>query len=129
MEDNIQAANSKVDFDVNELMGLQQERFQITPEDFLLGITDLTGELMRLTINSVSIPGLHDLCLRLLQFMGQIYAHFCQLPKFHYELDSKLRVMEQSLRKVENACCALKVRGSEYPMAPLNLDMEDQPMD
>ncbi|PRP85526.1 translin-associated protein X-like isoform 2 [Planoprotostelium fungivorum] len=83
--------------------------FIITHMDYLLGIADFTGELMRLCINSVAL-GQHeevDLHLKFLPFLPMSIND--------RELGKKYEVMKQSLIKVENVVFNVTVRGTEYP--------------
>lgn len=87
---------------------------RVSPLDYILGIADLTGELMRLCINSAasgdrSTP--FDVC----QFLRLIHDSFVTLGNCDREVAAKLRVMKNSLAKVESACYTLRVRGSEIP--------------
>lgn len=87
----------------------------MTPVDYLLGVADLTGELMRMCINSVG-NGDIDTPFELSQFLCQIYDGFSYIGNTGpYEVSKKLYTLKQSLAKVENACYTLKVRGSEIP--------------
>ncbi|XP_058022508.1 translin-associated protein X isoform X1 [Ahaetulla prasina] len=88
---------------------------KVTPVDYLLGVADLTGELMRMCINSVG-NGDIDTPFELSQFLCQIYDGFSYIGNTGpYEVSKKLYTLKQSLAKVENACYTLKVRGSEIP--------------
>ncbi|XP_059571388.1 translin-associated protein X isoform X2 [Alligator mississippiensis] len=88
---------------------------KVTPVDYLLGVADLTGELMRLCISSVG-NGDIDTPFELSQFLRQIYDGFTYIGNTGpYEVSKKLYTLKQSLAKVENACYTLKVRGSEIP--------------
>ncbi|XP_053567085.1 translin-associated protein X [Bombina bombina] len=88
---------------------------QITPVDYLLGVADLTGELMRLCIGSVG-NGDIDTPFELSQFLREIFDGFSYIGNTGpYEISRKLHTLKQSLAKVENACYTLKVRGSEIP--------------
>lgn len=90
-------------------------RFQITPVDYLLGVADLTGELMRLCIGSVGNGDINT-PFQLTQFLREIFDGFAYIGNSGpYEVSRKLFVLKQSLSKVENACYMLKVRGSETP--------------
>ncbi|KAM6128528.1 LOW QUALITY PROTEIN: translin-associated protein X [Pterocles gutturalis] len=85
---------------------------QVTPVDYLLGVADLTGELMRLCISSGN--GDIDTPFELSQFLRQIYDGFTFIGNTGpYEVSKKLYTLKQSLAKVENACYTLKVRGSD----------------
>ncbi|GIY78117.1 translin-associated protein X [Caerostris darwini] len=85
----------------------------LTPVDFILGIADLTGELMRKCINSVAAGDI-DEPFKLCDVLQNIYE---ALGSYNYkkELKRKLFVFKSSLQKVENACYAIKIRGSEIP--------------
>ncbi|XP_013920333.1 PREDICTED: translin-associated protein X isoform X1 [Thamnophis sirtalis] len=88
---------------------------KVTPVDYLLGVADLTGELMRMCINSVG-NGDIDTPFELSQFLCEIYDGFSYIGNTGpYEVSKKLYTLKQSLAKVENACYTLKVRGSEIP--------------
>ncbi|CAH2251445.1 translin-associated X [Pelobates cultripes] len=88
---------------------------QVTPVDYLLGVADLTGELMRLCIGSVG-NGDIDTPFELGQFLREIFDGFSYIGNTGpYEISRKLYALKQSLAKVENACYTLKVRGSEIP--------------
>lgn len=90
-------------------------KLKVTPVDYLLGVADLTGELMRMCINSVG-NGDIDTPFEVSQFLRQVYDGFSFIGNTGpYEVSKKLYTLKQSLAKVENACYALKVRGSEIP--------------
>ncbi|XP_051024829.1 translin-associated protein X [Acomys russatus] len=90
-------------------------RLNVTPVDYLLGVADLTGELMRMCINSVG-NGDIDTPFEVSQFLRQVYDGFSFIGNTGpYEVSKKLYTLKQSLAKVENACYALRVRGSEIP--------------
>ncbi|XP_060942801.1 translin-associated protein X [Limanda limanda] len=96
-------------------LGAQVLTFQVTPSDYLLGVADLTGELMRLCISSVG-NGDMDTPFQVSQFLRQIHDGFAYIGNTGpYEVSKKLHVLRQSLGKVEDACYALRVRGSEIP--------------
>ena len=83
--------------------------------DFLLGIADLTGELMRLCINAVG-SGNDDLPFHLLSFMRTTWRGFLGIGIDNVKyLSQKMTVMQASLCKVENVCYAVKIRRLESP--------------
>lgn len=95
--------------------GAQVITFQVTPADYLLGVADLTGELMRMCISSVG-NGDIDTPFQLSQFLRQIHDGFSYIGNTGpYEVSKKLHTLRQSLAKVEDACYTLRVRGSEIP--------------
>nr|XP_057914498.1 translin-associated protein X [Doryrhamphus excisus] len=98
-----------------DTLGAQVLTFQVMPSDYLLGIADLTGELMRLCISSVG-NGDIDTPFQLSQFLRQIHDGFSFIGNTGpYEVSKKLHTLRQSLGKVEDACYTLRVRGSEIP--------------
>ncbi|XP_008320556.1 translin-associated protein X [Cynoglossus semilaevis] len=95
--------------------GSQVLTFHVTPSDYLLGVADLTGELMRMCISSVG-NGDIDTPFQLSQFLRQIHDGFSYIGNTGpYEVSKKLHTLRQSLAKVEDACYTLRVRGSEIP--------------
>ena len=86
----------------------------VPPIEYMLGVADLTGELMRMAINSVG-SGELDTPVEVCQFMRLIHDAFVMFGKLHREIPRKLHTLTQSLKKVENACYTLQVRGSEIP--------------
>uniref|UniRef100_A0A3B4TF24 Translin-associated protein X n=1 Tax=Seriola dumerili TaxID=41447 RepID=A0A3B4TF24_SERDU len=96
-------------------LGAQVLTFHVTPSDYLLGVADLTGELMRMCISSVG-NGDIDTPFQLSQFLRQIHDGFSYIGNTGpYEVSKKLHTLRQSLGKVEDACYTLRVRGSEIP--------------
>ncbi|KAH9519479.1 hypothetical protein Btru_002817 [Bulinus truncatus] len=86
----------------------------LPPIDYMLGVADFTGELMRMAINSVGVGDLDKpsdvVCMMRLIF--DAFITFAHPPR---ELRHKIKVLKQSLQKVETACYNLRVRGSELP--------------
>ncbi|KAK6133966.1 hypothetical protein DH2020_032287 [Rehmannia glutinosa] len=92
------------------------EPLQINVLDYLLGIADLTGELMRLAIGRIS-DGELEFAQKICRFVREIYRELTLIaPKMDdsYDMKTKMDVMLQSVIKVENACFSVHVRGSEY---------------
>ncbi|XP_048240860.1 translin-associated protein X-like [Haliotis rufescens] len=89
-------------------------RVHVPPLEYMLGVADLTGELMRLTINSVGAGDL-QLPFKVCAFMRRIHDAFLSYGNVSRELNRKMSTLRQSLHKVENACYTIQVRGSEIP--------------
>ena len=90
----------------------------LNPFDYILGVADLTGELMRLCINCAAAGDRKtpfDVC----NFLRKVHGAFMSFGNVSRDVASKLRVLKSSLNKVENACYTLKVRGSEMPQHAL----------
>ncbi|GMI75306.1 hypothetical protein like AT2G03780 [Hibiscus trionum] len=92
------------------------EPLQINLLDYLLGLADLTGELMRLAIGRIS-DGEVEFSERICQFVREIYRELTlvvPLMDDSYDMKTKMITMLQSVVKIENACFSVRVRGSEY---------------
>ena len=87
--------------------------FPLTPVMFVLGVGDLTGELMRLSINAVG-SGNREMPFSVMQFIRDVYCSFLRLwPGSSKELPKKIEIMKTSLLKIEQVCYTIRVRGSE----------------
>jgi len=84
--------------------------------EFIMGLADLTGELMRNAINSLA-TGNTEVCFSLLALLQTVAEAFDKLERKEAprDLGGKVRVLKQSMRKVEQACYSIQVRGSEIP--------------
>lgn len=95
---------------------LSLEPLRINVLDYLLGLADLTGELMRLAIARVS-EGELEFAEKICSFARDIYREFTLVvPSMDDSTDMKTKMdtMLQSVVKIENACYGVHVRGSEY---------------
>ncbi|XP_005097901.1 translin-associated protein X [Aplysia californica] len=86
----------------------------VPPSEYMLGVADFTGELMRMAINSVGAGNL-DTPRVVADMMRVIHNAFTVFDNASRELRKKTSVLRQSLQKVETACYTLTVRGSEIP--------------
>eukprot|EP01117_Protostelium_nocturnum_P009569 TRINITY_DN3414_c0_g1_i1.p1 TRINITY_DN3414_c0_g1~~TRINITY_DN3414_c0_g1_i1.p1 ORF type:complete len:102 (-),score=33.43 TRINITY_DN3414_c0_g1_i1:93-398(-) len=93
--------------------------------DYLLGVADLTGELMRVCINCVAV-GKENRVQKTSGFIRDIYDVFCRLKVDDREIPKKLEVMKASLQKVEQVCFNMALRGSEYPKEMIMAMNQDQ---
>ncbi|XP_057961268.1 uncharacterized protein LOC131153163 [Malania oleifera] len=92
------------------------EPLQINILDYLLGLADLTGELMRLAIGRIS-DGELEYAEKICSFVRDIYRELILLVPHmdeSSEMKTKMDTMLQSVVKIENACFGVHVRGSEY---------------
>ncbi|KAL5759316.1 hypothetical protein ACOSQ2_018154 [Xanthoceras sorbifolium] len=92
------------------------EPLQVNVLDYLLGLADLTGELMRLAIGRIS-DGEFEFAEKICRFVRDIYRELTLLfPLMDDSSDMKMKMdtMLQSVVKIENACFRVHVRGSEY---------------
>ncbi|XP_026325109.1 translin-associated protein X [Hyposmocoma kahamanoa] len=82
--------------------------------EYMLGISDLTGELMRRAINSIS-SGDSEECVFSGQVVRDLYTGFLGLFGICKELARKMGTTRSNVLKVESAVYALRVRGGEAP--------------
>ncbi|ORY58341.1 Translin [Leucosporidium creatinivorum] len=107
----------------------------ITIADYLGGIADLTGEMMRLAIGSVGkslvvpnaegqavkggeeLPSIESIGKMVRDIKGEMdpLAPYCRW------LGKKMTVLDQSLAKIESASYNLRIRASEYAGSPAML--------
>lgn len=87
----------------------------LTPHEYILGIADLTGELMRKCINNLGTGDIAS-CFQTCNFVRSIYVGFLGCAgSSGKEINRKMYTLKQSLIKMENVCYTIKVRGSEIP--------------
>jgi len=110
---NTLITKQKLEADIQQA-GRSHRPFHISDTDYLYGLADLTGELMRLGVNSVATRN-PQLCFQLLGFMQRIHEFCAGLPLSFGEWPKKLAVMKESVQKIEAVCFAVHIRGSEYP--------------
>lgn len=92
------------------------EPLQINILDYLLGLADLTGELMRLAIGRIS-DGEVEYAEKICRFVRDIYRELTLIAPImddNAEMKKKMETMLQSVVKIENACFSVHMRGSEY---------------
>ncbi|KAF9270501.1 Translin [Marasmius fiardii PR-910] len=96
--------------------------FPLTTSDYLLGVSDLTGELMRYAISGFGRLGGRSRASEICSFVRNCKADFERFTPYIRELDKKQDVTSQSLMKMEDAAYAVAIRASEYDMSPDQLD-------
>ncbi|KZT74853.1 Translin [Daedalea quercina L-15889] len=96
--------------------------FPLPLDDYLLGLSDLTGELMRYAISSISRRGGRSEANEVCKFVRGCRADFEALTPYFRELRKKQQVTSQSLEKIEDVAYAITVRSSEYDLPPELLD-------
>lgn len=102
--------------DVDADVETTPSRIVLVPKrDFLLGIADLTGEMMRKAITSAA-AGNTNVCFTIFADLQDIYASFLSLNRDgQREMSRKISVLEASLKKVENVCYKINVSMTEVP--------------
>ncbi|KAI0067817.1 Translin [Artomyces pyxidatus] len=96
--------------------------FPLPMSDYILGLSDLTGELMRFAISSISKRGGRTKASEVSVFVRGCKADFEGLTPHIRDLSKKQAVTSQSLRKIEEAAYAIAVRSSEFDLSPEMLD-------
>lgn len=87
--------------------------FFVDPTEYILGLSDLSGELMRRCINSLG-SGETDICMETCKVLQQFYTGYTSLNVQRCrELSRKIYTMRQSVLKAEHVCYNVKVRGGE----------------
>ncbi|CDH55779.1 translin-associated protein x [Lichtheimia corymbifera JMRC:FSU:9682] len=99
---------------------------EVRAQDYVLGLADFTGELMRYAISAVTSGNYKhamDICtlLRNISTDCEMLAG-SSLPI----LNKKMGAMRASVGKVERACYAFQIRGSEYPKEMYQSIIRDQ---
>ncbi|KIY43395.1 Translin [Fistulina hepatica ATCC 64428] len=99
----------------------------LAPSDYLLGLADLSGELMRLAIGGLTRRGGPTRANSICSFvrdckMGEYFPHFDTLAPSVRDLDKKQAITAQSLRKIEDAAYTVAIRTSEYRLAPEEME-------
>ena len=87
----------------------------IAPLDYMLGVSDLTGELMRFCVRC---EGLGDTktCEKICQTLKEIHIKFTALGYIQSkDLYHKMITLQSSLKKVEAVCYSLHLRKTELP--------------
>ncbi|KAJ4476691.1 Translin [Lentinula aciculospora] len=96
--------------------------FPLTISDYLLGVSDLTGELMRLAISGFGSPGGRSRALETCTFVRNCKSDFERFTPYVWELHKKQVVTAQSLSKIEDAVYTAVLRTSEFDLPAEMLD-------
>lgn len=91
----------------------QQTKCFVPPFEHILGLGDLTGEVMRLCINSLG-SGNVDECFNACKFLQTINTGFLSIGHLQSrDFGQKVFTLKQSVLKCEMVCYNIKVRGGE----------------
>ncbi|KAB5593035.1 Translin-associated protein X [Ceratobasidium theobromae] len=91
-----------------------EKYLDLSGSDYLLGISDLTGELMRLAISTITRSGGRDRALYTAAFVRKCLANFEMFTSHVRDLHKKQTETTSSLRKIEDALYAIRVREFEH---------------
>jgi predicted translin family RNA/ssDNA-binding protein len=84
--------------------------FSLDEEYYLLGLCDLTGEVVRKAINS-AIKGDYKTTLALKEFVSDLYGEFMKFDFSNGDLRKKYDSMKYDLKKLEDLVLELKLKG------------------
>lgn len=96
------------------MQSLTQLSVHIPPAEYVLGIADISGELMRIAVHSVGV-GDKETPFIICRTLCELYTALSTLYGIARDLPQKLSSLRQSVAKVEATCYAIHVRGSELP--------------
>ncbi|KAI8059824.1 Translin [Thamnidium elegans] len=92
-----------------------QQWLPVKTQDYILGLADFTGELMRYAIYVVS-AGKYDQAMIICKLLNKIDIDFELIAASYLPLlFKKMGALKGSIKKVEQACYTFQIRGSEYP--------------
>jgi predicted translin family RNA/ssDNA-binding protein len=112
---------------------------ELTVSDYILGVFDFVGEVMRFGITMIALGGAGEGdggdAGRILDDLRRLREEFERLDTSNAaagvlgkDVEKKMQVMKQCVEKVENAVYGVIVRGSEKPKGWVP-DLEQQPQD
>ncbi|UZJ55356.1 hypothetical protein CBS101457_004676 [Exobasidium rhododendri] len=81
---------------------------------YLLGLCDLTGELMRFATNAVGSGEAGDVVVLVLNLIRDLRSGLDPFVPLIKDMKKKQTVTTQSMRKIEDVSYAIKVRSSEF---------------
>uniref|UniRef100_A0A1A9ZQ39 Translin-associated protein X n=1 Tax=Glossina pallidipes TaxID=7398 RepID=A0A1A9ZQ39_GLOPL len=113
LQEKMQYIEAEANDEIAAEMKEHKFSFHVEPSEYILGISDLSGELMRRCINSLG-SGETDTCLLICKVLQHLYKGYVGLsiPRCR-ELSRKIHTMRQSVLKAEDVCYNVKVRGGE----------------
>jgi predicted translin family RNA/ssDNA-binding protein len=126
------ASESEEDSEAKESICLVQ------PVEYILGLADLTGEIMRHCINSLG-AGQTEYCFDSNKFLQNLLAYYLSInsvPHRSKDMSQKIFTLRQSTLKTEMVCYNVVVRGKEKSLFsgtdlkdPIGHDLGDSDVD
>jgi predicted translin family RNA/ssDNA-binding protein len=83
------------------------KQLEVAPEHYLLGLCDLSGEMVRKAINS-AIEGNDKLTLKIKDFLERVYDELMQFEFRNSELRRKFDSIKYDLKKLEDVALNIK---------------------
>ncbi|XP_049784919.1 translin [Schistocerca cancellata] len=105
---------------VAEILGLKTRRdagFHLDLEDYLMGLLQLSSELSRLAVNSVTM-GDYVRPLQISRFIAELSAGFRLLNLKNDSLRKRFDVLKYDVKKIEEVVYDLSIRGLKPPEDP-----------
>ncbi|KIM28692.1 hypothetical protein M408DRAFT_329159 [Serendipita vermifera MAFF 305830] len=90
--------------------------------EFLLGLSDLTGELMRFAITAIARGGGRAKSESVSEFVRRCNSDFERFTPFVRDLWKKQQVTRQSVLKIEQANYTVRLRSAEFQSDPQDID-------
>eukprot|EP01104_Vermistella_antarctica_P001281 TRINITY_DN11331_c0_g1_i1.p1 TRINITY_DN11331_c0_g1~~TRINITY_DN11331_c0_g1_i1.p1 ORF type:complete len:268 (+),score=51.76 TRINITY_DN11331_c0_g1_i1:409-1212(+) len=110
-------SHSEVNLYLDSISPNLSSAVMVTVPDYLLGVADLAGELVRFSINSAADRDF-DTCLAICMFLRSMLIAYQSLPtngKHTRELRSKINTMCSSVKKAETVCYDLRIHNRQTP--------------
>lgn len=86
------------------------DALKVSSEEYLLGICDLSGELVRRGINKI-FEGNYKELMNIKRILSEIYSELLKFEFGNSELRKKFDKVKYDLIKIEEICLDLKLRG------------------
>lgn len=89
---------------------ITRKALEVDAESYLLGMCDLTGELVRKAVDEV-INQNFEAALKIKELVSLIYGEFLEFNLRNSELRKKSDQIKWNLQKIEDLVCDVKVKG------------------
>ncbi|XP_046745983.1 translin isoform X2 [Diprion similis] len=109
---------------VAELLGVKSNReegFHLDLEDFLMGLLQLSSELCRFAVNSVT-RGDYDRPIEISRFVNELNAGFRLLNLKNDSLRKRFDALKYDVKKIEEVVYDLSIRGLKPAAPPAAVD-------
>ncbi|XP_015513509.1 translin isoform X1 [Neodiprion pinetum] len=109
---------------VAELLGVKSNReegFHLDLEDFLMGLLQLSSELCRFAVNSVT-SGDYDRPIEISRFVNELNAGFRLLNLKNDSLRKRFDALKYDVKKIEEVVYDLSIRGLKPAVPPAPVD-------
>lgn len=90
-------------------ISLSEHKFMIDPDFYILGLCDLSGELVRKALND-GIKGDYASVFKIQKFLSSIFNEVAQIDYRNGEIRKKFDSLRWDLRKIEEMAFSLKIK-------------------